>query len=173
MKTTIVKKIGLSAFSAILLAGSLNANSLSSGYAEEGQLKTALVKLIKKVDKIEKEISYLKSKKNERRIFKHKERKQSNLESQSRIDYAHKKYKRSAVRGSYINYKHDKTFRINSTKVREYELPVLSAKRYGSGGYLTKGSYVVADKYTKAGWVHLKNGGWVKGFLVYPKVLQK
>jgi len=168
MKTSIVKKIGLSTFCAILLAGSLSANSLNSEYAEGKQLKTALAKLIKKVDKIEKEVSYLKNRKYENRVSEHK----GNLKAQAKVDYAHKKYKKSDVRGSYINFKHNKTFKIDSKKVREYELPILSAKRY-SRDYLTKDSYIVADKYTKAGWIHIRNGGWIKGFLVYPRVLQK
>lgn len=197
MKLNNVKKLSLSPLVALaLFAGSLNASELQSQHVGQEDMKSAIVKLIQKVQDIEKEIAILKDKENSENLSEITnsntvvvdEVQDSNIEiSQEKVEPAtvlkpiiiedsqeevNKKYESKEVKGSYSDYRYDKTFTVSVDALEEYEMPVLSANKVNRG-MLTKGTQFVADKYTKAGWVHVKDGGWVRGFLIYPRVFQE
>ncbi len=71
---------------------------------------------------------------------------------------------------SYFKFKELKEFTIAATNnTFLYEYPLVESKTIGS---LDKGNKYYADMYTAGGWVHFKNEGWVKGYLLYPQFNQ-
>lgn len=71
---------------------------------------------------------------------------------------------------SYFKFKELKEFTIAATNnTFLYEYPFVKSKTIGS---LDKGNKYYADMYTAGGWVHFKNEGWVKGYLLYPQFNQ-
>jgi len=75
----------------------------------------------------------------------------------------------SDIKRSFYIYKTPKKFKV--TRVAgTFENPILGLKRKS---LLKKGDIFIGDMYTKAGWVHIKGGDWVKGYKVYPRVLNK
>ncbi len=82
-----------------------------------------------------------------------------------------KEYKLKDIKHSYINIIPDKTFKAQVQTLTVFKLPIVNSET--ESFTLSKGENFVADKYTKAGWVHIKSGGWVRGYEVYPKVLEE
>jgi len=75
----------------------------------------------------------------------------------------------SDIEKSFYVYKTPRTFKV--TRVAgTFKNPILGLKRKK---LLKKGETFIGDMYTKAGWVHIKGGDWVKGYKVYPRVLNK
>jgi len=62
----------------------------------------------------------------------------------------------------------EKTFTINVKKTYIYKLPMLGQKNIGE---LKRGETFKSDTYTKAGWVYIKDKGWVKGYMLSPEIL--
>lgn len=78
---------------------------------------------------------------------------------------------KKTIKHSYYKMSPEKEFKVsreNFTYV--YEYPVLGEKKLSK---LMKGDKFIADKYTAAGWVHAKGKGWVKGYVLSPKLLRK
>lgn len=73
------------------------------------------------------------------------------------------------VKHSYIKYKGLKTFTV-TTEAVQFEYPVIGANEVPSP--LVKGTKFQADMWTLAGWVHVVDGGWVKGYVLNPPVYQ-
>lgn len=160
-----------------------NENKINEYQCDTGTLKRAIVKLIEKNVQLEKRVSALETKAPNELTSRFL----SNAKSVKKIDgpiygpktkktscskvKVFKKYKVSDLNGSFIKFDKEKTFKVASHKVREFKVPLLGSAVH-SDTFLKKGSYVKADMFTRAGWVHIKDGGWVKGFLMYPKVLQ-
>ena len=74
----------------------------------------------------------------------------------------------SNISKSYYSFDKDKEFRVTYNVAGTFNLPVLGIDREK---LLKKGTTFKADMYTKAGWVHIKNGNWVKGYKLYPRML--
>jgi hypothetical protein len=74
---------------------------------------------------------------------------------------------KSKIHESYYKQK-DTKYRVSRQKSYIYEYPVLGEK---SIGVIKHNETFIGDMYTAAGWVHAKNKGWVKGYLLSPKVL--
>jgi len=81
------------------------------------------------------------------------------------------KYSLKDIQGSYIKYPKPKEF-IAQKNLIQYNYPLLWAKT-NKYPIIKKGTHFKGDMWTYAGWVHVENQGWVRGFLLYPKVLQK
>lgn len=71
------------------------------------------------------------------------------------------------IKQSYYDME-DKEFKVIRKFAKIYEYPALGLE---SIGQLKRGETFIGDMYTAAGWVHIKNGGWVKGYLLNPQVL--
>lgn len=145
-------------------------------------LKSAIAKLIKKIEGLESRVGFLEKEKslltpliNNKSLIK-KERKAHKKirlkEPKKKLYCQDKKWSISDVKGSFIKFKEPQKFKIASNNVYEYKNPILNSKKSKEVS-LKKGSYIEGDMFTKAGWVHVKDGGWIKGYLVFPKVLQK
>jgi len=74
---------------------------------------------------------------------------------------------KSRIHESYYKMK-DKEFKVVRKKAYIYKYPVLGEKNIG---LIKHNEKFIGDMYTAAGWVHVKNKGWVKGYLLSPKVL--
>jgi len=81
------------------------------------------------------------------------------------------KYSLANIEKSYVKYSKPKDF-VAKKDLVQYNYPFLWAKT-GKYPIIKKGIYFKGDMWTYAGWVHVKNQGWVRGFLLSPKVLQK
>lgn len=81
-----------------------------------------------------------------------------------------KKLDLSRINESYYKYKTPKKFTVLYRRAGEFNYPVLESS---VKHMLHRGDKFVADLYTKAGWVHNVNGGWVKGYKLNPKVSNK
>jgi len=81
-----------------------------------------------------------------------------------------KKIDTTGIEESYYKYKNTKTFKVVYNKAGEFNYPVIGSH---VKGMLHKNDKFKADMFTKAGWVHNINGGWVKGYKLYPKVENK
>lgn len=73
----------------------------------------------------------------------------------------------SHINESYFKYKKLKSFKVTYNLAGEFSYPVLSSS---VSNMLHLGDTFKADMYTKAGWVHNVNGGWVKGYKLFPRV---
>lgn len=84
-----------------------------------------------------------------------------------------KVFNKKKIKESYYKFSPDKEFtvqeNIKNNTVKIYEFPVLGEPEIGK---FTPGEKFIADKYTAAGWVHAKGKGWVKGYLLSPKLLK-
>ena len=79
------------------------------------------------------------------------------------------KYEKGDIKHSFINIIPDKEFKSQVKKLEVYKIPALnSEKEEVTFGFKDK---FLGDKYTKAGWVHIKDTGWVKGYEIFPKVM--
>lgn len=63
----------------------------------------------------------------------------------------------------------EKEFKILTSNVLVYEYPYTESSSIGE---LKRGEKFIGDMYTAGGWVHNKNGGWLKGYLLKPKIEQ-
>jgi len=68
---------------------------------------------------------------------------------------------------SYISFPKPVKFIVDTKKAGIFNYPLVESKVISM---LHKKDTFYADMYTKAGWVHNVNGGWVKGYRLYPKV---
>ena len=74
----------------------------------------------------------------------------------------------SKISKSFFKFDKLKQFKVTYNVAGEFDKPVLGISR---NKLLLKGAQFKADMFTKAGWVHNINGGWVKGYKLYPRVL--
>jgi len=150
------------------------ANNLASkNSCEIVKLKKALAKLIK-----------LHSQNNSRKVINIKDLPKLNVETEKATEILTGKKKpkvackkklvkvidTSHIKESYFAYKTPKKFKVTYNKAGEFEYPLIDSK---VNKMLHKNDRFEADMYTKAGWVHKVNGGWVKGYKLWPKVLNK
>ncbi len=70
------------------------------------------------------------------------------------------------IEKSYFKYKTPKTFKVTK-RANVYKYPLIGIPKIKK---LNVGTKFKADMYTKAGWVHYKNEGWVKGYRIYPSL---
>lgn len=66
----------------------------------------------------------------------------------------------------YIKFKKDTFFKAEY-KIPQYSYPVIDSDIEGTD--IEQNEKFKADMYTKAGWVHIENKGWVKGYALIPK----
>lgn len=83
-------------------------------------------------------------------------------------------FDKNKIKESYIKFNKPKEFTVIGKYVYLYDYPLLRFSKVL--GKINQGSKVIGDMYTKAGWVHVSDKeknltGWVKGYLIYPKVL--
>lgn len=140
-------------------------------------LKTAVAKLIQNVDRLNldrKELSNITEDINKidinQKILEKNIYKKENIKSEKKTE-CKKVYKETDIKGSYIKYIPEKEFKIQTNDLEVYKLPKINSEK--TGLILKKGETFKSDKYTKAGWVYVKDSGWVKGYYLYPKVLQE
>jgi hypothetical protein len=69
---------------------------------------------------------------------------------------------------SFLNFKND-TYFTATTSLDESKYPSVEAEI--SENKVKAGTKFKADKFTKAGWVHIENGEWVKGYSLSPKFM--
>jgi len=77
---------------------------------------------------------------------------------------------KSHIEESYFKYKIPKQFRVTYKLAGEFKYPVLKSE---VSNMLYKNNTFKADMYTKAGWVHNINGGWIKGYKLFPRIENK
>ena len=58
-----------------------------------------------------------------------------------------------------------KEYKINTKKLNIYSTP---NEESITEVELNRGEKILAEKFTKEGWIKIKDGGWVKGYLLYP-----
>lgn len=66
----------------------------------------------------------------------------------------------------------------NAGKLKEYSINTKKLNIYSTPNEnsiteveLNRGEKIIVEKFTKEGWVKIKDGGWVKGYLLYPTYL--
>lgn len=140
-------------------------------------LKTAVAKLIQNVDKLnldkeklEKITKDIKSIDTNQKFLEKKIPKKEIVVEEKKIE-CKKVYKEQNIAGSYIKYIPEREFKVQTNNLEVYKIPNISSEKIEIT--LNKGDSFKSDKYTKAGWVYVKNSGWVKGYYLYPKVLQE
>ena len=74
------------------------------------------------------------------------------------------------LKGSFKRFKKEHTFTAKKD-LKVYPLPELGVKPYTDIN-ITKNTKFQADMFTYAGWIHAKEKGWVKGYLLKPAFLQ-
>lgn len=155
-----------------------NSENIKNNNCEINKLKKIIIKLIKKEEeekknkKISKE-SYLKNlHKAYIKTNKFKDLKKIPISYNEKKKVCITKYIPviKGIEGSYFKYKTDKTFTVTYPLAGYFKYPILKINREG---LLYKGDKFVSDMYTKAGWVHIKNKGWIKGYKIYPRVINK
>lgn len=129
------------------------------------QLQDALENSKKfKLESVQKKINFLNK-------FIKEDRKKEKICKVVKIPIYETAYSLKDINKSYIKYKNSKEF-VAQTNLLQYNYPLLWAKT-NNYPVIKKGTHFKADMWTYAGWVHIQNQGWVRGFLLYPKVLQK
>lgn len=58
-----------------------------------------------------------------------------------------------------------KEYKINTKKLNIYSTP---NEESITEVELNRGEKILSEKFTKEGWIKIKDGGWVKGYLLYP-----
>lgn len=91
------------------------------------------------------------------------------VEKKCRIEKRPVEYKNSDIKHSFINIIPDKEFKSQVKALQVYKIPSLKSEKIEKT--LSFNENFLGDKYTKAGWVHIKDTGWVKGYEIYPKVM--
>lgn len=71
------------------------------------------------------------------------------------------------IHESYYSFKNPKTFKVTYSVAGLFKFPVLGIER---DSLLKRGDIFKADMYTKAGWVHVVDKGWIKGYKIFPRV---
>jgi len=79
-----------------------------------------------------------------------------------------KKIDTSNIESSYFKYKEPKMFKVIRNNVHVFKYPVIDSEKEDL--VYNKNEVFQADMYTKAGWVHDINSGWIKGYKLYPNV---
>jgi len=155
---------------------------LSKNSCDIGKLKLAVVKLIHKVEDLENINNKLKKENinlsNEltKTLEKTKdlnqilEPKKEELICTTKKVLVKKSVNEKVIEGSYKKFKRNQTFTARND-LSIYILPILGSEKTEYS--LKKGESFVADKWTYAGWVHVKDKGWVKGYKLNPIFSQK
>jgi len=129
------------------------------------QLKQSLKKEKKqKVQLIEKKIDFIDR-------FVNKKHKDEKICRVVKVPVYKTQFSLKDISKSYVKYSTPKEF-VAQADLLQYNYPLLWAKtdKYPA---IKKGTHFKGDMWTYAGWVHVQGQGWVRGFLLYPKVLQK
>ena len=74
------------------------------------------------------------------------------------------------IMGAYKKYNPTKEF-LTLKSLHQFKYPTISSKKMETK--LKAGQHIEADMHTRFGWVHVKGGGWVAGYFLYPKVVYK
>ena len=71
--------------------------------------------------------------------------------------------------------KNENSVSVNTGELKEYKIDTKKLNIHSSPNEnsiteveLNRGEKIIVEKFTKEGWVKIKDGGWVKGYLLYP-----
>lgn len=162
-----------------LLEISTNKNLEKLLYKQEcdiNMLKSAVAKLIQNVDRLNLDKQELeKIIRNIHKVDSEHKKIEKDIPKKEYIKEKKKEckkiYKEQDIKGSYIKYIPEKEFKVQTNNLEIYKIPNINSEKIELK--LNKGDSFKSDKYTKAGWVYVKDSGWVKGYYLYPKVFQE
>lgn len=153
----------------LITSAFLFADNVSSTPCENIQsLKIAVAKLITEQERLN-----LKNQNNEKSIKELQEKLKlkelpivESVKKQPCMTKTIKVLDKDSLKFSYLKME-DKEFKVSSSVALIYEYPALGLSSIGE---LKKGEKFIGDMYTSGGWVHNKNGGWLKGYVLSPKI---
>lgn len=74
--------------------------------------------------------------------------------------------------------KNENSVSLNTGELKEYKIDTKKLNIHSSPNEnsiteveLNRGEKIIVENFTKEGWAKIKDGGWVKGYLLYPKYL--
>ena len=74
--------------------------------------------------------------------------------------------------------KNENSVSVNTGELKEYKIDTKKLNIHSSPNEnsiteveLNRGEKIIVENFTKEGWAKIKDGGWVKGYLLYPKYL--
>ncbi len=74
--------------------------------------------------------------------------------------------------------KNENSVSLNTGELKEYKIDTKKLNIHSSPNEnsiteveLNRGEKIIVENFTEEGWVKIKDGGWVKGYLLYPKYL--
>ena len=74
--------------------------------------------------------------------------------------------------------KNENSISVNTGELKEYKIDTKKLNIHSSPNEnsiteveLNRGEKIIVENFTKEGWAKIKDGGWVKGYLLYPKYL--
>lgn len=150
----------------------LEQNSSSSLTKEFKELSIKVNKLEESDIKMSEELKLIQDDLNhfkDSKIFMLNKENNNNLNVKKVIEnnYKVKKYTQEELNYSFFKIQ-DKEFMVQNKHALFFKNPVLGEKSIDKK---LQGESFIADMYTEAGWVHAKNYGWVKGYLLFPKIM--
>lgn len=167
-----MKKIGLLILSSSLFCSVLLANDIDKEIIKENQntcsskdLTVAVAKLIVKLENLEKRNLLLENELNQMKLNMLK-KVENNNEIKPKSSFNQKENKSFNEKTEILN---ETTFLVTSKKAYLYTIPEYN--NFDSTKESFKfGEIIHSDKQNKFGWVHIKDKGWVRGFLLSPAV---
>ena len=74
------------------------------------------------------------------------------------------------IKNGFYHFSTNKKF-VLKENAKVFKYPVFIKSFHKNNEIIKKDTSVIADMYNKYGWVHVKNRGWIRGFLLFPKFL--
>lgn len=95
----------------------------------------------------------------------HKKHKNFDPEKMKQLKKDFKEFVKEKKNENFSNAGELKEYKINTKKLNIYSTP---NEESITEVELNRGEKIIVEKFTKEGWVKIKDGGWVKGYLLYP-----
>ena len=87
------------------------------------------------------------------------------LQKMKQVKKDFKEFVKEKKNENFSNAGELKEYKINTKKINIYSTP---NEESITEVELNRGEKILVEKFTKEGWVKIKDGGWVKGYLLYP-----
>lgn len=162
-----MKKISALLICSSLLCSSLLAEEVNEQYINNKKnveqpicnlstVKTAVAKLILKIDELEKKDKLLQEEIKDLKVIVNNKSSEEIVINENKEELIYE----------------EKVFKVNSDKILVYKNPLY--KDFSENKNSVKiGDELISDKQNKYGWVHIKDTGWVRGYLLKPIYLEK
>lgn len=98
----------------------------------------------------------------------HKKHKNFDPEKMKQLKKDFKEFVKEKKNENFSNAGELKEYKINTKKLNIYSTP---NEESITEVELNRGEKIIVENFTKEGWAKIKDGGWVKGYLLYPKYL--